>query len=154
MVKEYNVDVNRVGVYGRSYVGFMAAMLVMRSPDKIQAAAALRPVMGWKNYYAANPLYTSQRLGDPKKNPEAYKRSSPIAYAKDLRTKLLILHGLLDANVHAQDSIQLVEKLMRLDKTEYFDLMLYPAERHSFQSSTSWEDEYERILELFETELK
>ena len=84
----------------------MAAMLVMRSPDKIQAAAALRPVMDWKNYYAANPFYTSQRLGDPKKNPEAFKRSSPIAYASQLRKKLLILHGLLDANVHAQDSIQ------------------------------------------------
>ena len=132
----------------------MAAMLVMRSPDKIQAAAALRPVMDWKNYHAANPFYTSQRLGNPKKNPEAYKRSSPIAYAKDLRKQLLILHGLLDDNVHAQDSIQLVEQLMRLDKTEYFDLMLYPAERHSFQRSTSWEDEYERILALFEEELK
>lgn len=154
MVKEYNVDVNRIGVYGGSYGGFMAAMLVMRAPDKIQAAAALRPVMDWKNYYAANPFYTSQRLGDPKTNPEAYKRSSPIAYAKDLRKQLLILHGLLDDNVHAQDSIQLIEQLMRLDKTEYFQLMIYPAEKHSFERSTSWEDEYERILALFEKELK
>ena len=82
MVKEYNVDVKRIGVYGGSYGGFMAAMLVMRAPDKIAAAAALRPVMDWKNYYAANPFYTSQRLGDPKKNAEAYKRSSPITYAE------------------------------------------------------------------------
>ncbi len=154
MVKEYNVDVNKIGVYGGSYGGFMAAMLVMRSPDKIAAAAALRPVMDWKNYYAANPFYTSQRLGDPKKNAEAYKRSSPISYAKDLRKPLLILHGLLDDNVHAQDSIQLVEQLIRLDKTEYFDLMIYPVERHSFQRPSSWEDEYERILELFEKNLK
>ncbi len=110
MVKEYNVDVNRIGVYGGSYGGFMAAMLVMRSPDKIQAAAALRPVMDWKNYYAANSFYTSQRLRSPKENPEGYKRSSPITYAKDLRKHLLILHGLLDDNVHTQDSIQLVEK--------------------------------------------
>ncbi|NNE98425.1 MAG: S9 family peptidase, partial [Pyrinomonadaceae bacterium] len=154
MVKEYNVDVNRIGVYGGSYGGFMAAMLVMRAPDKISAAAALRPVMDWKNYYAANPFYTSQRLGDPKKNPEGYRRSSPIAYAKTLRKKLLILHGLLDDNVQAQDSIQLVEQLMRMDKTEYFELMLYPAERHSFQRPTSWEDEYERILALFEENLK
>ncbi|MDQ3633542.1 MAG: alpha/beta fold hydrolase [Acidobacteriota bacterium] len=154
MVKEYNVDVNRIGVYGGSYGGFMAAMLVMRLPDKIAAAAALRPVMDWKNYYAANPFYTSQRLGDPKKNAEAYKRSSPISYAKDLRKHLLILHGLLDDNVHAQDSIQLIEKLIRLDKTEYFDIMVYPTERHSFERPSSWEDEYERILALFEKELK
>jgi len=154
MVKEYNVDVNRIGAYGGSYGGFMAAMLVMRSPDKIAAAAALRPVMDWKNYYAANPFYTSQRLGDPKKNPEAYKRSSPISYADKLEKHLLILHGLLDDNVHAQDSIQLVEQLMRLDKTEHFELMLYPAERHGFQRPSSWEDEYERILALFEEKLK
>ena len=57
------------------------------------------------------------------------------------------------SNVHAQDSIQLVEQLIRLDKTEYFDLMIYPAENHSFERPTSWEDEYERILELFEKEL-
>lgn len=154
MVKEYNVNVNKIGVYGGSYGGFMAAMMVMRSPDKIAAAAALRPVMDWKNYYATNPFYTSQRLGDPKKNAEAYKRSSPIVYAKDLRKPLLILHGLLDDNVHAQDSIQLVEQLMRLDKTEYFELMIYPAERHGFERSTSWEDEYERILAHFEKNLK
>ncbi len=154
MVNEYNVDVNRIGVYGGSYGGFMAAMLVMRDPDKIAAAAALRPVTDWKNYYAANPFYTSQRLGDPKKNPAAYKRSSPISYAKDLRKPLLILHGMLDDNVHAQDSIQLVEQLMRLDKTEFFELMVYPAERHGFERPSSWEDEYERILKLFETNLK
>ena len=154
MVREYNVDVTRVGTYGGSYGGFMAAMLAMRSPDRIKAAAALRPVMDWKNYYAANPFYTSQRLGDPKKNPEAYKRSSPIAYAAQLERKLLILHGVLDDNVHVQDSIQLVEQLMRLDKTEYFELMIYPAERHGFERPSSWEDEYERILALFEEELK
>ncbi|QQS41040.1 MAG: S9 family peptidase [Acidobacteriota bacterium] len=153
MVREYSVDVNRIGTYGGSYGGFMAAMLVMRSPDKIAAAAALRPVMDWKNYYATNPFYTSQRLGDPKKNPEAYKRSSPISYADQLRKKLLILHGLVDSNVHAQDSIQLVEQLIRLDKTEHFDLMLYPAENHGFERPASWEDEYERILALFEKEL-
>lgn len=154
MVKNYNVDVTKVGAYGGSYGGFMAAMLVMRAPDKIAAAAALRPVMDWKNYYATNPFYTSQRLRSPKENPEGYKRSSPISYAEKLEKPLLILHGLVDSNVHAQDSIQLVEKLIRLDKTEYFELMLYPAENHGFQRSTSWEDEYERILALFEKNLK
>ncbi len=153
MAKNYNIDDGKIGVYGGSYGGFMAAMLSMRAPEKIKASAALRPVMDWKNYYSTNPFYTSQRLRDPKSNPEAYKRSSPIAYAEKLESKLLILHGLIDDNVQAQDSIQLVEQLMRLDKTEFFDLMLYPSERHGFQRSTSWEDEYERIQSLFEKEL-
>ncbi len=153
-VKNYAVDEKRVGVYGGSYGGFMAGMLVMRAPEKIAAAAALRPVFDWKNYYASSSVYTAERLGFPDKNPEAYKRSSPISYAENLRKPLLILHGLVDDNVPAQDSIQLIEKLIRLEKTQYFEAMLYPAENHAFTRPTSWADEYERILMFFEKHLK
>ncbi|MEK7725367.1 MAG: alpha/beta fold hydrolase [Acidobacteriota bacterium] len=153
-VKNYAVDAKRVGVYGGSYGGFMAGMLVMRAPDKVAAAAALRSVFDWKNYYASSNIYTTERLGFPDKNPEAYKRSSPIAYADKLEKPLLILHGLVDDNVHAQDSIQLVEKLMRLEKTQYFEAMFYPAENHGFTRPSSWADEYERILSFFEKHLK
>ncbi len=153
-VKNYAVDAKRVGVYGGSYGGFMAGMLVMRAPDKIAAAAALRPVFDWKNYFASSPIYTLERLGVPDKNVEAYKRSSPIAYAENLQKPLLILHGLVDDNVPAQDSLQLIEKLIRLEKTPYFEAMLYPAENHGFTRPTSWTDEYERIFGFFEKHLK
>lgn len=153
-VKNYAVDAQKVGAYGGSYGGFMAGMLVMRAPEKIAAAAALRSVFDWKNYFASSPVYTVERLGFPDKNPEAYKRSSPIAYAEDLKKPLLILHGLVDDNVHAQDSMQLVEKLMRLEKTPYFEAMFYPSENHGFTRPTSWADEYERIFTFFEKHLK
>ena len=132
----------------------MAEMLAFRAPEKIAAAAALRPVADWKNYYASSPAYTAQRLGFPDKNPEAYKRSSPISYADGLKTHLLILHGMSDDNVHVQDSVQLIEKLIRLGKTEYFETMLYPSENHGFIRPESWTDEYERILAFFEKHLK
>lgn len=154
MVTNYGVDQKRIGVYGGSYGGFMAGMLAMRAPERIAAAAALRPVFDWKNYYAANPQYTAQRLGFPDKNPEGYKRSSPISYADKLERPLLILHGMSDDNVHVQDSVQLMEKLIRLGKTRYFDAMLYPSENHGFVRPESWADEYERILALFEEHLK
>lgn len=153
MVKNYGVDQKRIGVYGGSYGGFMAGMLAMRAPDRIAAAAALRPVFDWKNYYAASPVYTAQRLGFPDKNPEAYKRSSPISYADKLERPLLILHGMSDDNVHVQDSVQLVEKLVRLGKTQHFEMMFYPSENHGFVRPESWADEYERILALFEKHL-
>ncbi len=153
-VANYAVDEKRVGVYGGSYGGFMAGMLVMRAPEKIAAAAALRPVFDWKNYFASSSIYTTERLGFPDKNPEGYRRSSPISYADGLRKPLLILHGLVDDNVPAQDSIQLIEKLIRLEKTEYFEAMFYPSENHGFQRPTSWADEYERILTFFEKHLK
>lgn len=154
MIKDHGVDPKRVGVYGGSYGGFMAEMLAFRAPEKIAAAAALRPVADWKNYYASSPGYTAQRLGFPDKNPEAYKRSSPITYADGLKTKLLILHGMADDNVHVQDSVQLTEKLIRLGKTEYFETMFYPSENHGFVRPESWTDEYERILLFFERNLK
>jgi dipeptidyl aminopeptidase/acylaminoacyl peptidase len=154
MVATYAVDPAKVGVYGGSYGGFMAGMLAMRAPDKIAAAAALRPVFDWKNYYASSPGYTAQRLGFPDKNPEAYRRSSPITYADKLERPLLILHGMSDDNVHVQDSIQLMEKLIRLGKTQYFETMLYPSENHGFVRPESWTDEYERILGFFEKHLK
>ncbi len=153
MVKNYGVDQKRIGVYGGSYGGFMAGMLVMRAPERIAAAAALRSVFDWKNYYAANPFYTTQRLGFPEKNPEAYKRSSPIAYADKLERPFLILHGMADDNVHVQDSVQMIEQLIRLGKTQYFEAMLYPSENHAFVRPESWADEYERILWFFEKHL-
>lgn len=153
-VKNYAVDAKRVGVYGGSYGGFMAGMLITRAPEKVAAAAALRPVFDWKNYFASSPVYTLERLGFPEKNAEAYKRSSPIAYAENLQKPLLILHGLVDDNVPAQDSIQMIEKLIRLEKTQYFDAMLYPSENHGFVRATSWADEYERIYYFFEKHLK
>ena len=154
MVKNYGVDQKRIGVYGGSYGGFMAGMLAMRAPERIAAAAALRPVFDWKNYYASSPGYTAQRLGFPDKNPEAYKRSSPISYADKLERPLLILHGMSDDNVHVQDSVQLMEKLIRLGKTQYFEAMLYPSENHAFVRPESWTDEYTRILNFFEKHLK
>ena len=152
-VKNYAVDQTRIGVYGGSYGGFMAEMLAFRT-DKIACAAALRPVADWKNYFYSSPIYTSERLGFPDKNPEAYKRSSPIFYAENLNKPLLILHGLVDDNVPVQDSMQLVEKLIRLEKTEYFEELVYPSENHGFARPTSWTDEYTRILTFFEKHLK
>ncbi len=154
VIKNYGVDQKRIGVYGGSYGGFMAGMLAMRAPERIAAAAALRPVFDWKNYYASSPGYTAQRLGFPDKNPEAYKRSSPISYADKLERPLLILHGMSDDNVHVQDSVQLMEKLIRLGKTQYFEAMLYPSENHGFVRPESWTDEYTRILNFFERHLK
>ncbi len=154
MIKNHSVDQKRIGVYGGSYGGFMAGMLAMRAPERIAAAAALRSVFDWKNYYASSPTYTAQRLGFPDKNPEAYKRSSPISYADKLERPLLILHGFADDNVHVQDSVQMIEKLIRLQKTQYFEAMLYPSENHGFVRPESWADEYERILAFFERNLK
>ncbi len=150
LVKEHRVDPKRIGVYGGSYGGFITLMAMFTSPDTFAAGAALRPVTDWAHY---NHPYTAAILNQPQDDPEAYKRSSPIYFADGLKGALLICHGLVDTNVHAQDSIRLAQRLIELRKTNW-ELALYPVENHGFEQETSWADEYRRILDLFETTLR
>jgi dienelactone hydrolase len=143
------VDTTRVGVYGGSYGGFMTLMAMFTKPDLFACGAALRSVTDWRTY---NAWYTNARLGDPKKDAENYRRSSPIDHAEGLKRPLLLLHGLKDSNVFAQDTIRLIEKLIHLGKE--FDVMLYPSQDHGFTDPESWIDEYRRIERLFLRELK
>jgi dipeptidyl aminopeptidase/acylaminoacyl peptidase len=150
LVASERVDAKRLGVYGGSYGGFITLMAMFTTPDVFAAGAALRPVTDWSHY---NHEYTSNILNEPQTDPAAYRRSSPIYFADGLKGALLICHGLVDVNVHAQDSIRLAQRLIELRK-EHWELALYPAEDHAFDKETSWADEYKRILALFETYLE
>jgi dipeptidyl aminopeptidase/acylaminoacyl peptidase len=70
-----------------------------------------------------------------------------------LRGALLICHGVVDTNVHFQDTVRLVQKLIEL-RAQNWDVAMYPVENHGFEEPTSWADEYKRIFGLFERELK
>ena len=144
-------DPRRVGIYGGSYGGFMALMAMFRAPDRVSAAAALRPVTDWANY---NHGYTSNILNTPLVDPTAYELSSPIYYADAFPNKpLLIAHGMQDSNVHVQDSIKLQQRLIELKK-ENFELALYPLDQHGFKYPSSWLDEYRRIYKLFKNHVR
>jgi dipeptidyl aminopeptidase/acylaminoacyl peptidase len=145
------VDPPRVGVYGGSYGGFLTFMALFRKPDLFAAGAALRPVTDWAHY---NHGYTSNILNIPEVDPEAYRKSSPIEYAEGLRKPLLICHGMVDDNVVFQDTVRLVQRLIELGKTEHFETAIYPVEPHAFQEPSSWLDEYRRVYELMEENLK
>jgi len=143
-------DRGKVGIYGGSYGGFMAFMALLRAPDAFVAGAALRPVSDWSMY---NHEYTANILNTPDLDPEAYRTSSPIEYADQLKGHLLIAHGMIDDNVFYQDSVRFAQRLIELKK-DHWELASYPLERHSFVHPESWNDEYRRILELFERTLK
>jgi len=149
MVSEYGADPQRLGIYGGSYGGFITLMAMFTQPDVFAAGAALRPVTNWANY---NDEYTSDILNRPQTDAEAYRRSSPIYFAQGLKGALLICHGMVDTNVHFQDTAELVQKLIELRKTNW-ELAVYPVENHGFLQPSSWADEYKRIFELFEKRL-
>lgn len=151
--QEGTLDLDNVGIYGGSYGGFMGLYAVSDMPDRFHAAAALRKVSNWRNYYYANPWYTLPRLGDPEEVPEHYDRSSPLTYASELERPVILLHGLKDDNVGSQDAFQYAEELIQSGNTN-FEMMIYPSERHGFTSPDSWYDEYVRIYNFFEEHLK
>jgi dipeptidyl aminopeptidase/acylaminoacyl peptidase len=150
LVAAHGINPKKIGIYGGSYGGFMTLMALFTSPDTFAAGAALRPVTDWAHY---NHGYTSNILNEPHKDPEAYRKSSPIYHAQGLKSALLICHGMVDVNVHYQDSVRLAQRLMELGK-ENWELASYPVEDHGFVDAASWTDEYKRIFKLFEKHLK
>ena len=150
LVADHGVDPARIGTYGGSYGGFLTLMALFTSPRTFAAGAALRPVTDWAHY---NHAYTSNILNAPPDDPEAYRRSSPIYFAEGLAAPLLICHGMIDDNVHFQDSVRLAQRLIELRKEDW-ELAVYPVEKHAFEEETSWADQYRRILKLFETRVR
>lgn len=146
LVSSLGADPKRLGVYGGSYGGFMTLMAMFTAPGTFAAGAALRPVADWANY---NHGYTSEILNQPQDDPTAYRQSSPIFFAEGLKGSLLICHGMVDTNVHFQDSVRLSERLIELGKEDW-QIAPYPVEDHAFRRPESWTDEYRRILALFE----
>jgi dipeptidyl-peptidase-4 len=121
--KEY-VDGERIGMSGHSYGGFMTAFAMTHS-KLFAAGIAGAPVTDWRNY---DSIYTERYMNTPQENPKGYDDTSVVKAAKNLHGRLLIVHGLMDDNVHAQNSMQLIESLQRADKD--FEVMVYPRSRH------------------------
>ncbi|MFC6440786.1 prolyl oligopeptidase family serine peptidase [Pseudobowmanella zhangzhouensis] len=149
LVKNANVDRQRIGTYGGSYGGFMTFMALFTAPDLFQVGAALRPVSDWAHY---NTGYTANILNTPDVDPIAYERSSPIYFAEGLQKPLLINSPMVDNNVFFQDSVRLVQRLIELEKKD-FETAIFPVESHGFVEPSSWLDEYRRIYKLFEQNL-
>ena len=150
LVEKYDIDPERIGIYGGSYGGFITLMAMFTKPGVFKAGAALRSVTDWAHY---NHPYTANILNTPQMDSLSYIRSSPIYHAEGLRDALLICHGMVDTNVHFQDVVRLAQRLIELGK-ENWEFAVYPVENHSFVETSSWVDEYRRILELFEENLK
>ncbi len=150
MAANHQGDLANVGVYGGSYGGFMTFMALMRQPEMFKSGAALRPVTDWTTYEHG---YTAAILNTPDVDPEAYKKSSPIEYAQNLKGNLLIAHGMIDDNVFYQDSVRMAQRLIELKKDNW-ELASYPLERHTYVQPESWYDQYRRIYQLFERTLK
>lgn len=102
-------DLDRVGIRGWSFGGWLAALAVLRRPDVFHAGIAGAPVTDWRLY---DTHYTERYLGHPDEEPEAYAEHSLIEMAADLKRPLMIIHGLADDNVVAAHTLRLSSALL------------------------------------------
>ncbi len=141
------VDSERIGIWGWSYGGFMASYALTHSKS-FKAGIAGAPVTDWGLY---DTIYTERYMARPQNNKEGYAGTSVAAAAANLHGDLLILHGLMDDNVHFQNTVQLVYALQKAGKD--FDLMVYPRSRHGVRDPNLVYDLYRRMTEFIEERL-
>lgn len=123
------VDRSRVGIYGHSYGGTMAATCALRFPELFHAAVAGAPVTDWRNY---DTIYTERWMRTPAENREGYEAACLPCGAKDLRAELLLLHGMVDDNVHPSNTLQLAKALQEADIP--FEMQLFPTSDHGIRA--------------------
>jgi dipeptidyl-peptidase-4 len=95
-------------------------------------AIAVAPVTNWRYY---DSIYTERYMGLPQDNPLGYDNNSPINHVDKLKGKFLLIHGTADDNVHFQNSIEMIEKLVQAGKQ--FDVMVYPDKNHSIRGGNT-----------------
>src|SRR5207248_1119390 len=124
LTKHPYIDPARIGMSGHSYGGFMTAYALTHS-KLFAAGIAGAPVTDWRLY---DSIYAERYMQTPKENTKGYDATSVVKAAANLHGKLLLLHGMIDDNVHTENTLQLVDALQRADKD--FEIMVYPRSRH------------------------
>ena len=119
------VDSTRVGVWGWSGGGATTLNLLFRYPGIYATGMSVAPVSDARYY---DTIYEERYMGLPQQSPEAYRQSSPVNFAANLRGNLLIVHGTGDDNVHYQNTEAVVNALIAANKP--FTMMAYPNRTH------------------------
>ena len=142
------VDTSRVGVTGSSYGGYMTLRCLTQAPGVFKAGVAVAPVTDWDGY---DTCYTERYMGTPRDNPEGYKASSVLGAVDRLQGELLIVHGMVDENVHFRHAARLVSALIAANKR--FRMLPLPEDRHSSRKEEGRRYVAEQMAGFFEASL-
>ncbi|MEL7371269.1 MAG: DPP IV N-terminal domain-containing protein [Myxococcota bacterium] len=137
------LDLDRVGIYGWSFGGYMAALGALRRPDIFKVAVAGAPVVDW-TYYDTH--YTERYLGLPQQEAEAYRQSNLLTYAKHLKVPLMLVHGIADDNVYFAHSLLLADALFKAGRR--FELVPLVGLTHQVSDPKVREVLYDRIVQF------
>ncbi len=142
------LDPKRLGWWGWSWGGTFT-LYAMTHSDRFRAGVAVAPVTDWRNY---DSVYTERYMSEPAEFAAGYKEYSVVNSAANLKGRLLLAHGTGDDNVHMENSVQFVQKLIEAGIP--YDLQIYPRKTHSIAGPDVRQHLYNRILAQFEQYLK
>jgi dipeptidyl-peptidase-4 len=126
------IDASRIGIWGWSYGGFMSSTCLTKGADVFKAAIAVAPVTNWRFY---DNIYTERYMQLPKDNADGYDSNSPINMVDKLKGNFLLIHGTGDDNVHFQNSVEMVEKMVQENKP--FQSAYYPNKSHGISGGNT-----------------
>ncbi|PID91381.1 MAG: peptidase S9 [Bacteroidetes bacterium] len=125
LAKKDWIDGERVAIMGHSYGGFSAGTALLQHGDVFKAGIVTAAISDHRNY---DCVLTEKYMGLLHENEEGYRQSSMVAQAKNLESALLLVHSLMDDNVHPQNTFQFTRAL--LDAGKEFDLKIFPPGNH------------------------
>jgi len=143
------VDGKNIAMFGWSYGGYMSSLAVTKGAEVFKAGVAVAPVINWRFY---DTIYTERYMRTPQENPEGYDDNSPSSHADKLKGPYLLIHGTADDNVHYQNSMVMVQKLVNANKQ--FDFMAYPDKNHGIGGGNTRLQLFTKITDFLNTNLK
>ncbi len=138
------VDAARIGIWGWSYGAYISLLALTEDTQYFKAGIAVAPVTDYRYY---NTVYTERFMRSPQQNKENYDKTSVLQRASSLKGELLLVHGLADDNVHANQSMELIDALVQSGKQ--FQMQFYPNRNHSILGLSNRRHLYTRMSEFF-----
>lgn len=146
--KQSYIDKDRIGIWGWSYGGSMTLWSMSTGEKVFKVGITVAPVTDWKLY---NTAYTERFMNRPQENFDGYKLTSALNMADKLNGRLLIVHGTADDNVHAQNTLLYIDKLVAADKQ--FEMQLYTDKNHSILGKQTRRHLFTRMCDFLESNL-
>jgi dipeptidyl-peptidase-4 len=142
------VDVNRIGIWGWSFGGYISSSCMVKGNGVFKTAIAVAPVTNWRYY---DNIYTERFMRTPQENPDGYDQNSPLNFTADFKGNFLICHGTADDNVHVQNTMEFTERLVQANKQ--FEMQLYTNRNHGIYGGNTTYHLYTRMINYIQEKL-
>lgn len=135
------VDASRIGIWGWSFGGYISSSCMVKGDGVFKMGIAIAPVTNWRYY---DNIYTERFMRTPQENPDGYDQNSPLNFAAGFKGNFLICHGTADDNVHVQNTMEFIERLVQANKQ--FEMQLYTNRNHGINGGNSTYHLYTRMI--------